>query len=210
VRVPDQPVAGALLRSFGGGIAAPSANRFGRVSPTTADHVRTELGSEVDVVLDGGPCAVGVESTIVDCSGEPLALLRLGGVPAEHVEEIVGEPVARRTSGEVAAPGTLAAHYAPTARVHVVSAGDVAARAAGLLAAGERVALLAAEPLPPDLPTGLVVLDPPADAAGYARLLYARLRDADCVGADTVLAVPPEDEGIGAAVVDRLTRASRS
>jgi L-threonylcarbamoyladenylate synthase len=210
VRVPDQPVAGALLRSFGGGIAAPSANRFGRVSPTTADHVRTELGSEVDVVLDGGPCAVGVESTIVDCSGEPLALLRLGGVPAEHVEEIVGEPVARRIVGEVAAPGTLAAHYAPTARVLVVSAGDVAARAAGLLAAGERVALLAAEPLPPGLPTGLVVLDPPADAAGYARLLYARLRDADRIGADAVLAVPPADEGIGAAVVDRLARASRS
>jgi L-threonylcarbamoyladenylate synthase len=210
LRVPDQPLAAALLRGFGGGIAAPSANRFGRVSPTTADDVRVELGAEVDVVLDGGPCRVGVESTIVDCSGPEPVIVRLGGIPPERVEQIAGHPVARRTGGEIAAPGTLATHYAPAARLVVVEPGDAAASAAGHLAAGARVALLAPAPAPVGLPAGLLVLDPPSDANEYARVLYARLREADRVGVDVILAVAPPDEGIGAAVADRLARASAS
>ncbi|MEX2256609.1 MAG: L-threonylcarbamoyladenylate synthase [Acidimicrobiia bacterium] len=210
LRVPDQPVAAALLHAFDGGIAAPSANRFGRVSPTTADDVRADLDGEVDVVLDGGACTVGVESTIVDCTTVPPAILRLGGIPRALVEELIGSSVALRTSGETASPGTMAAHYAPDARVIVVDAGDVAARATGFLAGGDRVGLLSVQPVPRDLPEGLVVLDSPVDADDYARMLYSQLRDADRRGLDVVLAVAPTTEGIGAAVLDRLTRASAS
>ena len=115
IRVPAERTAQALLRAFGGGVAAPSANRFGRVSPTTADDVRADLGADVDVVLDGGPSRVGVESTIVDCSGAEPAILRVGGISREKIEEIVGRPVPVRDRGEVRAPGTLASHYAPRA-----------------------------------------------------------------------------------------------
>ncbi|HEY8216102.1 MAG TPA: L-threonylcarbamoyladenylate synthase [Acidimicrobiia bacterium] len=208
VRVPDQPLALALLRAFGSGIAAPSANRFGRVSPTTAADVRADLGTDVDVVLDGGPCTVGVESTIVDCTREPPVILRLGGVDAARIEAIVGEPPTRSLAGEIAAPGTLPTHYAPAARVLLAAPAEVAAGAADMIRDGRRVGLLAPRPLPADLPAELVVLDPPADAADYARHLYARLREADRLRLDVLIAVPPADEGIGAAVADRLERAS--
>ena len=209
LRVPDHPVAHALLSAFGGGVAAPSANRFGRVSPTTAAHVHADLGSDVDLVVDGGPTTIGVESTIVDCSSVTPAILRLGGIDAQDVEAIVGHPVERLTGGEVAAPGTLERHYSPAARVVVVEAGAVAARAIGSLAAGMRVGLLAIAP-PSGLPAGLEVLNPPVDAQEYARVLYARLREADERGLDVLLVVAPPEEGIGAAVTDRLARAAAS
>ena len=129
LRVPAHPIAHALLAEFGGGVAAPSANRFGRVSPTTAAHVRADLGAAVDLVLDGGSTTIGVESTIVDCSapsGRP-AILRLGGVEPATIEALVGHPVERLTAGEVAAPGTLERHYSPAARVVLVEPGEVAA-----------------------------------------------------------------------------------
>jgi L-threonylcarbamoyladenylate synthase len=209
LRVPAHPVAQALLREFGGGVAAPSANRFGRVSPTTAAHVHADLGSDVDMVIDGGPTTVGVESTIVDCSNVTPAILRLGGVDPATVETIVGRPVERLTGGEVAAPGTLERHYSPAARVVVVEAGAVAARATGSLASGLRVGLLSMAP-PTGLPAGLEVLRVPADPHDYARVLYSRLREADERGLDVLLAVAPPPEGIGAAVTDRLTRAAAS
>jgi len=193
IRVPDHPVALALLDAIGGGVAAPSANRFGRVSPTTAAHVRADLGSDVDLVIDGGPCAVGVESTIVDVTGPAPAVLRVGGVSEDRLAAIVGAPLARRTSGEVAAPGTLAAHYAPRARVEVVDRPDLAARAEQLRAEGCSVG----------------VLDAPADVAEYARILYARLRELDERHVDVILATAPADNGdLGAAVADRLRRAA--
>ncbi len=120
LRVPAHPVALRLLRAFGGGIAAPSANRFGTVSPTTAAHVRESLGDRVDLVLDGGPSTVGVESTIVDLSGDAPAILRPGGLPREVLEAIAGVPLPIREGGEVRAPGMLAAHYAPDARLELV------------------------------------------------------------------------------------------
>jgi L-threonylcarbamoyladenylate synthase len=210
LRVPDHPLARRLLRTFGGGVAAPSANRFGRVSPTTAADVRADLGADVDVVLDGGPCTVGVESTIVafpgDGAAEPV-ILRPGGVTPEQVEELTGRAVAVPPGITGGAPGTLASHYAPRARVVVAGADDVAATAAAAAARGERVGVLA-EKLPDDLPAGMVVLDPPHDAGEYARVLYARLRAADEAGVDVVLAVPPAAIGIGTAVVDRLRRAA--
>jgi L-threonylcarbamoyladenylate synthase len=208
LRMPDEPTALALLRGFGGAIAAPSANRFGRVSPTTAADVRADLGDDVDVVLDGGPCRVGVESTIVDCTGADPTILRVGAIPQAVIERVLGVPVPLRTTGEIAAPGALPGHYAPRARVVLVDARAVGARAAGLLGAGERVGLLMLAPVPTGLPGGLVVLDPPGDVDEYARSLYTRLRDADRASLDVVLAVAPPPDGVGAAVVDRLTRAA--
>jgi L-threonylcarbamoyladenylate synthase len=207
LRVPGQRLAHGLLAKFGGGIAAPSANRFGRVSPTTAADVRADLGADVDLVLDGGPCRVGVESTIVDCTRAEPVIARLGGVTQDAVASVVGRVVAVSDRGDVAAPGTLEHHYAPNARVHIVHDGDVGARAISLLATGARVALLAMHP-PDDLPKGLIVLDPPRDADDYAHVLYARLRESDARDADHVLVVPPPAEGIGAAVNDRLVRAA--
>jgi L-threonylcarbamoyladenylate synthase len=207
LRVPDQPVALRLLRAFGRGVAAPSANRFGNVSPTTAADVRADLGADVDVILDGGRCAVGVESTIVDCSGDGLAILRLGGLPREQVEEIAGSPVPVRDDGTARAPGTLRSHYAPNAKVVLVAAPEVAARATELLSEGKRVGVLAPSDIDA-LPAALVVLEPPGDAAEYARVLYSRLREADRQGLDVLLVVAPPEKGIGAAVTDRLRRAA--
>jgi L-threonylcarbamoyladenylate synthase len=207
VRVPDQPVALALLRAFGGGIAAPSANRFGRVSPTTAEDVRADLGADVDVVLDDGPCAVGIESTIVECTGPEPVILRPGGISRERIGELVGTPVATRRDGLVHAPGTLKSHYAPEATVLLVEQDEVGARAASMVAAGQRVAVLAAGG-PPPVPESVFVLDAPRDVDDYARVLYARLREADRLGVDVLLAVAPPDAGVGAAVRDRLRRAA--
>ncbi|MBA3455929.1 MAG: threonylcarbamoyl-AMP synthase, partial [Deltaproteobacteria bacterium] len=119
LRVPAHPMAQDLLRAFGGGIAAPSANRFGAVSPTTADHVTADLGDDVDYVLDGGACDVGVESTIVDLSRGRAVLLRPGGLAREAIEAIIG-PLAEADLAAPAAPGTLASHYAPRAQVIAV------------------------------------------------------------------------------------------
>jgi L-threonylcarbamoyladenylate synthase len=207
VRVPDQPVALELLRAFGGGIAAPSANRFGHVSPTTAADVRADLGDDVDVVLDDGPCTVGVESTIVDCTGNELVILRPGGVTRERIEEVSGQVVGVRTDGLVRAPGTLKSHYAPAATVLVVDRPELAERARALVAAGELVAVLASAPVP-GLPAEVTVLDAPANGEEYARVLYARLREADRRGVDVLLAVLPPDTGVGVAVGDRLRRAA--
>jgi len=207
LRVPDQPVALALLRAFGGGIAAPSANRFGHVSPTTAADVRADLGDDVDVVLDDGPCRVGVESTIVDCTGDELVILRPGGVTRERIEEVSGRPAAIARDSPVRAPGTLKSHYAPDAAVLLVDRDGLPDRAAALVAAGQRVAVLAEEPCP-SLPAGVIVLDPPADVDDYARVLYARLHEVDRRGVDVLLAVPPRDTGLGTAVADRLRRAA--
>ncbi len=207
LRVPDQRVALELARAFGGGIAAPSANRFGRVSPTTADDVRADLEGDVDLVLDDGPCRVGVESTIVDCSGATPAILRLGGVPHEQIEELVGAPVALRTTGEVSAPGTTPVHYAPDTRVVLAGVEELVARARSLVDAGFRIGVLALE-LPDGLPSEVAVLEQPQDVKEYARVLYARLREADTLGLDALLVVPPPPDGLGAAVDDRLRRAA--
>jgi L-threonylcarbamoyladenylate synthase len=207
VRVPDQPLAQALLAKFGGGVAAPSANRFGRVSPTTAAHVRADLGADVDVVLDGGPCRVGVESTIVDCTDPEPVILRLGGVARERVDAVLETAVPVRTDGTRAAPGTRPGHYTPTAQVIVVPSGEVAQRAAELLARGARVGLLAAT-VPPDVPAAVQVLDTPAGVDELAHGLYGLLRDADVRRLDVLLAVAPPPPGLGAAVADRLARAA--
>ena len=206
LRVPGHQLALRLLREFGGGVAAPSANRFGRVSPTTAADVRADLGDDVDVVLDGGPCDVGVESTIVDCaSGEP-AILRPGGVGPERLEHILMRPVPIKLDAS-GAPGTLRSHYAPRAYVEIVDVLDVSDHEKRLVEAGKRVGVLATHVVR-DLPSGAIQLYPPGNTREYARVLYARLREADRLGVEVLLAVPAHPGGIGDAVRDRLNRAA--
>jgi L-threonylcarbamoyladenylate synthase len=206
LRVPAHPLTHRLLVRFGGGLAAPSANRFGRVSPTRAGDVVADLGGDVDLVLDGGPCEVGVESTIVELTGEPT-VLRTGQITADQLEEVLGRPVRTDAGGPSRAPGMLPSHYAPAARV--VIAEDPSEVVAAHVARGERVAVLA-ERTPAGLPVDVVVLAPVGDAEGYARHLYQRLREADAAGVDVVVAVPPAPEGVGIAVRDRLARAAHA
>lgn len=191
LRVPAAPVALDLLAAFGGGLAAPSANRFGHVSPTTAQSVIDELGDAVDLVLDGGPCRVGVESTIVELTGEAPTVLRPGAVTVAQLERALGRSV-RPPEGPSRAPGMLPSHYAPNAAVEIVAAEALAARTEELRQQGRRV----------------VTIVPSADLDTDAHTLYARLREADAHGADVILAVLPEDEGIGAAIADRLRKAA--
>ena len=205
LRVPAHPVALALLRAFGGGIAAPSANRFGTVSPTTAAHVRAGLGDRVDLVLDGGPATVGVESTIVDLSGDEPAILRPGGLPREVQEAIAGVPLPVRDRGEVRVPGMLAAHYAPDARLELVRPGAQPARAAALRAQGHTVGVLAFERGGPIEDATVVELGSSEEDA--ARRLYAAIRDLDAT-CDVILAWPPVERGLGLAIADRLRRAA--
>jgi L-threonylcarbamoyladenylate synthase len=211
LRVPSHPVAHAVLAAFGGGVAAPSANRFGRVSPTDAAHVLDELTDVLepgrDVVLDGGASSVGVESSIVDCTGESPRLLRPGGIGVEEIEAVTGLDVIDADPA-VRAPGTLAAHYAPSAEVVLVDA-DSLARAVVDALGGDAgpVALLADSTVP--TPAGVTRLAEPDDSAAYARSLYAALRQADADAVRTVLAVAPGDGGpLAAAVLDRLRRAA--
>ena len=189
VRVPAHALTAELLNRFGGGLAAPSANRFGRVSPTTADHVRADLGDDVDYVLDGGPCPVGVESTIVDCTVRPPQILRQGGIAPDDIRELLGAELAD-IDGPVRAPGMLEAHYAPNARVLLAESPAAAAT-------------LSAEN------SGSWILDH-ADLATYARSLYADLRAADARGVQVVVAVLPPAAGLGYAIRDRLTKAAHS
>jgi L-threonylcarbamoyladenylate synthase len=218
LRVPDHPVARALLTAFGDGIAAPSANRYGRVSPTTAAHVRADLGDDVDLVLDGGPCRVGVESTIIDLTRDEPELLRSGGIGIDRIAEVLG--VAPRSSSGGArergagtststprAPGMVASHYAPIATVEITDAESVAARSAELAAAGDAVGVLAPHALA-GLPDDVIELEPAGDAEEFARLLYGRMRQADRLGLAVLLVVPPPETGVGIAVRDRLRRAA--
>lgn len=208
VRVPGHPDALALLAAFGGGVTAPSANRFGSVSPTTADHVRAELGDAVDFVLDGGACEVGVESTIVDATGDAPAILRPGGVTREDLETVLGRPLAVPSTSHVRVPGQHPSHYAPRARVVLVEPERVVVEAERAQELGHRVGLL----LPPRVAGAPVkahaVVPVPASMAAYARGLYGFLRELDQRGCDLIVASLPADEGLGLAIANRLRRAA--
>ncbi|MFA4969976.1 MAG: L-threonylcarbamoyladenylate synthase [Sulfuritalea sp.] len=208
LRVPNHPLALQLLREFDGGVAAPSANRFGHVSPTTAAHVREELGDAVAMILDGGPCAVGIESTILDLSGGEPRILRPGMLDAEAVGAVLGRPPA--FGGEQNAPrvsGSLEAHYAPSTPLQLVAAADLAATAAQALATGRRVAVLAPE-APVHVHQKMVWSAASTDAAQFAHELYARLRELDALGCDLILVAAPPATEAWRAVADRLRRAA--
>jgi len=195
VRVPAHPLAAALLRATGRPVAAPSANPSGRISPTTAAHVAEGLGDRIDAILDGGPCAVGLESTIVALDDGAARLLRPGGIPAEAIAAVLGAPLAEaRVQAAPQAPGMLASHYAPAARLrmnaHQAGAGEVRI---GFGGGADGLTLSA---------TG--------DLAEAATNLYAVLRAADrLAGPDGCIAVAPvPDIGLGRAINDRLRRAA--
>jgi len=190
VRIPDHPLALAILAGFGGALAAPSANRFGRVSPTRAEHVASDLGVDVDFIVDGGASRVGVESTIVDLTGTVPAIVRAGAIGPSAIGAALGVAVVTSVDGSVRAPGTLASHYAPRARL--VLADEPAAEAQRRAAAGARV--------------GLLTL--PDDPIAAARDLYAALRALDEQGYETIVTTLPPDTEANAAVRDRLTRAA--
>jgi L-threonylcarbamoyladenylate synthase len=206
LRAPAHPVARALLAAFGRGIAAPSANRYGRISPTRAADVREELGDRIALVLDGGDCEVGLESTIVACLGGRVTLLRPGSISRSQLEDVVGR-VADPDAAAPRAPGRDRSHYAPGTPLALVDGGSLARAVDTALARGERVAVLART-------AGFVESDRvtwhrmPEAPAAYGRALYAALRALDAAGADCILAetVPPGEAW--AAVADRLARAS--
>ena len=207
VRVPAHPVAQALLRGFGGGIAAPSANRFGHVSATTAEHVRQEFGSAVACVLDGGEADVGIESTIIDLSGDKPILLRPGWISVHEVASVVGVTPEAPTPLSPRAPGTLAKHYAPQTSLMMMEADLLTELAASLARQGKRVAVLARSTRQPLL-DGLAWISAPESVAGYAHQLYANLRQLDGAGCDVILVEAPPQQEAWLAVSDRLMRAA--
>ncbi|AZM87207.1 MULTISPECIES: L-threonylcarbamoyladenylate synthase [Streptomyces] len=208
VRVPGHPVALELLAAFGGGVTAPSANLFGSVSPTTADHVSAELGDAVDCVLDGGPCQVGVESTIVDVTGDVPAILRPGGVTREDLEAVLGFPLAVPSTSQVRVPGQHPSHYAPRARVVLVEPGTVVAEAERARDQGHRVGLLLPRPFDAADVKAHAVVEVPGSPDAYARGLYGFLRELDERGCDLIVASLPAEEGLGLAIANRLRRAA--
>lgn len=208
LRVPDQPLARAMLAGVDAGVAAPSANLFGRTSPTTAAHVAADLGGDVDLILDGGPCAVGVESTILDLSGPVPTLLRSGGISPEVLEALLGRPIERTARGPARAPGMLPAHYAPQATVVLTSPAQLRDELARQRLLGRSVAVLAQGRVDADGGRA-IMLRPAGDRPeDFARDLYGLLRAADDRGVEVIIAVPPTGDGIAAAVRDRLERAA--
>jgi L-threonylcarbamoyladenylate synthase len=210
VRCPSHPGAQALLRVFGGPIAAPSANRSGFTSPTTAAHVLAELGGRVPLILDGGPCAVGVESTVLDLTTPVPRVLRPGAVTVEMLREAIGPVEAAagtvREDETAASPGQYSRHYAPRTAAFWFMRGQ---RTVMDAAAGRgRVVLITHDPaVRLESPHEVMLL--PADAGAYARVMYASLRQADEAGASSILILLPDTtEGMWAAVVDRLKRAA--
>jgi len=203
VRVPDHPVARALIAEAGVPIAAPSANRFGRLSPTRAEHVVAGLGDAVDLILDGGPTRYGIESTIVDArSGHPV-VRRLGALSVEEIEEVVGRvEIELGSSGLPAAPGTLAAHYAPRTPIRIVidsASAPVGADLRGYLAFRDR---------PPGDYAAVEVLSPGGNSTQAAAHLFDALHRLDAAGLTEILAERVPDTGLGRAINDRLERAA--
>jgi len=201
VRVPAHPVAHELLAAFAGGIAAPSANRFGHVSPTTAAHVRADLGGDVDLVLEGGPSEVGIESTIVDVSRGAPVILRPGKISARDIEAALGEEVTQPVAEAPRHSGGLERHYAPRTPARLVPVHELDREIARLK---DKVAVLAFSR--PDERVDYW-LRMPRDAQAYAHRLYAALRELDSAGCEAILIEAPPDAPEWAAVRDRLRRA---
>lgn len=206
LRAPAHPVARALMAAFGRGIAAPSANRYGRISPTRADDVREELGDRVAMVLDGGDCEVGLESTIVACLDGRVMLLRPGAVSRMQIADVVGVALDADAAAP-RAPGSERSHYAPQTPLAIVDGADLNARIEGALRRGERLAVLthAVAPIAPERITWRPL---PAEPARYGHALYATLRALDRAGAARILveAVPATEAW--EAIADRLRRAA--
>lgn len=202
LRVPDHPVANGILRAFGKPVVAPSANRSGHISPTTAGHVASDLDGRIDLIVDGGATSVGVESTIVACLDRPV-LMRPGGLPREAIERVLGHPVEIEDHGGDSeaplAPGMLTSHYAPSARLRL-NANDVASHEA----------LLAFGPVFAGAENARTIrnLSPRGDLVEAAANLFAHLRALDTSGARSIAVMPVPENGLGEAINDRLRRAA--
>lgn len=207
LRVPAHPLARQVLEHFGGGLAAPSANRHKKISPTTAQDVRDELGDAVDLLLDGGPCAVGIESTIVELSADRLRVLRPGAITTQDLQRVSRLAVDVRVDAALRCPGRMDSHYAPRARVLLASIEQVPQQLAACRASGASVGVLAAQ-RSPMWPTDIAWLDLGSSSGEQAHQLYQRLREADRLGLDVLIAVPPTGAGLAQALRDRLSRAA--
>ena len=207
IRVPSHPMAQQLLTAFGGGIAAPSANRYGRLSPTRAEHVRDELGDAVRMVLDGGESQIGLESTIVACEGDKVRLLRPGAVTASQLREVAPDLIVGADAFSSRVPGSLPSHYAPTTPMSVVPSGEIDAQAAAASSGGTRIAVLA-QRLPLKSHAYVTWVNAGRRPEQYAHDLYANLRALDTAGCQQILVQDvPEGERWDAAR-DRLLRAA--
>jgi L-threonylcarbamoyladenylate synthase len=209
-RVPSHPVARALIEASGRPIAAPSANRSGWPSPTRAEHVRDDLDGRIELILDGGPTPVGVESTVLDMTTEPPMLLRPGGVTLEDLKDCLGEVDVFGSDHEEAAgrsPGLRYRHYAPRAQVLIVEAGTGERVVVPWLEAGRPVALMTQRPVFLERP-GLQVKIMPGDLVAYARELFAALRELDSTGVEGIFVEAVTQEGMGLTIMDRLRRAA--
>jgi L-threonylcarbamoyladenylate synthase len=207
IRVPAHPVAQQLLNAFGGGIAAPSANRFGHVSPTRVEHVREEFGDELQIVLDGGDCKIGLESTIVSCVGDVPHLLRPGAITLSQLQAIVPEVTAAPDPDAPRAPGMLLRHYSPTTPVNLVPSKNLEQVMSEFTDTREKVAILALRP-PGKASEHMTWINAGVRPDIYARNLYANLRTLDKAGAKIILAEEVPDDEKWDAVRDRLRRAA--
>ena len=205
VRAPAHPVMQALLREFGGAIAAPSANRSSHLSPTAAEHVAAEFASEANlIILDGGPCEVGIESTVLDMTTDPPRVLRPGGLTIEQLRKAIDDVEHESAKNQVHSPGTSPRHYAPRTPCELLTHEALVAR---LASKREPVAVLTFDPALATIAECVVVLS--RDAERYAAMLYNALRMADASGADRILIERPvEQGGLWTAILDRLERAT--
>ena len=202
LRVPAHPVAQELLKAFGGGIAAPSANRFGAISATTAAHVKADLGGDAEIVLDGGPSEVGIESTIVDLSGDGAVLLRPGRITRPELEQALGALVQEKRADSPRHSGGLERHYAPKTPARLVPPHELDREIARL---GDKVAVLAFSRPDERVEYWLRM---PREPLGYAQRLYAALRELDGAGCESILVEAPPETPEWAGVRDRLARAT--
>ncbi|MEZ5763418.1 MAG: L-threonylcarbamoyladenylate synthase [Xanthobacteraceae bacterium] len=203
VRIPSHPVALAILKALGRPVVAPSANRSGHVSPTTAQHVHADLGDQIDLIVDGDATHVGVESTIVGCFAR-ATLLRPGGVPRAEIEAVLGysleSPQQQGEAGQPLAPGMLASHYAPRAKVRLNATS---------VAPGEALLAFGAEKIPGmDKAAAILNLSQTSDPVEAAARLFGFLRKLDTTGAARIAVMPIPDDGLGEAINDRLRRAA--
>jgi len=209
IRVPAHPMAQQLLTAFGGGIAAPSANRYGRLSPTRAEHVREEFGDALRVILDGGECQIGLESTIVAFEGAEVRLLRPGAVTVAQIKSVVGELLVGADAGSPRVPGSPPTHYAPSTPLTIVAAGEIDAQADAASTGGRRVAVLA-QRLPLRSHKYVTWVNAGRRPETFARDLYSNLRTLDKAGCQRILVQAVPDGERWDAVRDRLLRAATS
>lgn len=216
LRIPRHPVALKLLKELGNqsALAAPSANKFGYVSPTTADHVKDVFHDKLKIILDGGPCEVGLESTIVSCVDNEITILRPGGISVSAIENVAGQKISVRSQSEIRTPGSLTSHYATKIPLEIYSDNkSVLFRLSELMQKGTRTAIVSREPHLAsvlNLSDNLHYILMPNDPAAFGKCLYATLRGLDDANFEQILIEAPPDNLEWLAVADRLSRASYS